>query len=82
MHAAKASRFYVPYHRLKMLSQFQASYQRVEQSLQKLTDSIAAYNPSISAAEELSAADDAVNKNLEQRTCSIRTFPPRQSSLD
>lgn len=50
-----------------MLSQFQASYQRVEASLQKLTDSIAAYNPSITAADELVAADDAVQINREQR---------------
>lgn len=50
-----------------MLSQFQTSYQRVEQSLQRLTDSIAAYNPSTSAAEELLAADEGVNANVEQR---------------
>ncbi|KAF2724266.1 hypothetical protein K431DRAFT_241254 [Polychaeton citri CBS 116435] len=49
-----------------MLSQFHASYQRVEQSLQRLTDSIAAYNPSITASEELLAADESVNQNLEQ----------------
>ena len=51
-----------------MLSQFQASYQRVEQSLQRLTDSIAAYNPSTSAADELVAADEIVSQNLEQRS--------------
>lgn len=50
-----------------MLSQFQASYQRVEASLQKLTDSIAAYNPSLTAADELVAADEAVQSNVEQR---------------
>lgn len=50
-----------------MLSQFQASYQRVEASLQKLTDSIAAYNPSLIAADELVAADEAVHANVEQR---------------
>jgi hypothetical protein len=54
-----------------MLSQFQASYQRVEQSLQRLTDSIAAYNPSTSVADELVAANDAVNENLDQRTLSV-----------
>lgn len=54
-----------------MLSQFQASYQRVEQSLQRLTDSIAAYQPSTTAADELVAADDAVNENLEQCECFI-----------
>ena len=50
-----------------MLSQFQASYQRVEQSLQRLTDSIAAYNPSTSAADELVAANEVVDEDLEQR---------------
>jgi hypothetical protein len=50
-----------------MLSQFQASYQRVESSLQRLTESIAAYNPSTNAADELVAANDAVNENLDQR---------------
>lgn len=49
-----------------MLSQLQASYQRMEQSLQKLTDSIAAYNPSPAAADELLAADDGVNADLEK----------------
>ncbi|KAK3707037.1 hypothetical protein LTR37_012369 [Vermiconidia calcicola] len=50
-----------------MLSSFQASYQRVEQSLQRLTESIASYNPSATAADELLAADEAVNENLDQR---------------
>lgn len=50
-----------------MLSQFQASYQRMEQGLQRLTESIAAYNPSTAAADELVAADDALNDNFEQR---------------
>ncbi|KAK5168685.1 uncharacterized protein LTR77_005994 [Saxophila tyrrhenica] len=49
-----------------MLSQFQASYQRVEQSLQRLTDSIASYNPSVRDADELVAADEAVNRDLDQ----------------
>ncbi|KAK0346130.1 hypothetical protein LTR91_012803 [Friedmanniomyces endolithicus] len=47
-----------------MLSQFQASYRRMDQSLQRLTDSIAAYNPSTAAADELVAADDALNEDL------------------
>lgn len=51
-----------------MLSQFQASYSRVETSLQKLVDSIAAYNPSTRDAEELLAADEAVSENIDQRT--------------
>ena len=58
-----------------MLSRCQASYQRVEQSLQRLTDSIAAYNPSTSAADELVAADEAVNENLEQCRLIAAVFP-------
>lgn len=50
-----------------MLSQFQASFQSVDASLQRLTDSIAAYNPSVSAADELTAADEAVSADVEQR---------------
>lgn len=50
-----------------MLSQFQTSYQRVEQSLQKLTDSIASYNPSVRDADDLVATDEAVNENLDER---------------
>jgi hypothetical protein len=41
----------------------------MEESLQRLTDSIAAYNPSPAAADELLAADDAVNEDLERRMC-------------
>ncbi|KAK4497630.1 hypothetical protein PRZ48_010283 [Zasmidium cellare] len=48
-----------------MNAQFQASYQRVEASLQRLTESISAYNPSTAAAEELIAADEAVQDNVE-----------------
>ncbi|KAK4556209.1 hypothetical protein LTR86_006906 [Recurvomyces mirabilis] len=47
-----------------MLSQLQTSYQRLEQSLQRLTDSIAAYNPSTTAADELVAADDGLSEDL------------------
>jgi len=39
----------------------------MERSLQNLTDSIAGYNPSTAAADELVAADDALNEDLEQR---------------
>jgi hypothetical protein len=49
-----------------MYARFQTSYQRVEASLQKLVDSIAAYNPSTQAADDLVAADDSVNNNIEQ----------------
>lgn len=52
-----------------MNAQFQNSYRRMEESLQRLTDSIAAYNPSPAAADELLAADDAVNEDLDRRTC-------------
>lgn len=56
-----------------MFSQFQTSYRRMEESLQRLTDSIAAYNPSPAAADDLVAADDAVNEDLERRTL-LRDF--------
>lgn len=51
-----------------MYAQFQNSYRRMEESLQRLTDSIAAYNPSPAAADELLAADNAVNEDLDRRT--------------
>ena len=38
----------------------------MEESLQRLTDSIAAYNPSPVAADDLLAADDTVNEDLER----------------
>jgi hypothetical protein len=47
-----------------MLSHLQLSYSRVETSLQTLVDSIAAYNPSVSAAESLLAADAQVSQDL------------------
>lgn len=50
-----------------MFAQFQTSYRRMEESLQRLTDSIAAYNPSPAAADALLAADDAVNEDLDRR---------------
>jgi hypothetical protein len=52
-----------------MYAQFQNSYRRMEESLQRLTDSIAAYNPSPAYADDLLAADDAVNEDLDRRTC-------------
>lgn len=57
-----------------MYAQFQNSYRRMEESLQRLTDSIAAYNPSPAAADELLAADNAVNEDLDRRTCQQRLF--------
>jgi len=50
-----------------MLSQLQGRFQRLEQALVRLTDSIAAYNPSPLAASELEEADEALAKDLEQR---------------
>lgn len=50
-----------------MLAQFQSSYRRVEEALDRLTQSIANYNPSTAAADELVAADEAVSADLEQR---------------
>ncbi|KAK4944761.1 hypothetical protein LTR10_015931 [Elasticomyces elasticus] len=47
-----------------MLSKLQASYQSLDASLQRLTDSIAAYNPSPTAASDLLAADDALTTDL------------------
>lgn len=51
----------------KMLSTFQTKFQRLEQALNTLVESVAAYNPSVTAADELVAADDELNKSLEQR---------------
>lgn len=50
-----------------MQSQLQSSFQRVEQALQRLTDSIAAYNPDVKAADELRVADEAVSEDLKKR---------------
>ncbi|KAK4893765.1 hypothetical protein LTR27_008013 [Elasticomyces elasticus] len=47
-----------------MLSQLQSTYQSLDASLQRLTDSIAAYNPSPTAANDLLAADDALTTDL------------------
>ena len=54
-----------------MLSILQTRYQRVEKALNTLIDSITAYNPSITAAEELVAADDEVSEGLEEREYTI-----------
>ncbi|KAK5731623.1 hypothetical protein LTR17_011215 [Elasticomyces elasticus] len=47
-----------------MLSQLQSTYQRLDASLQRLTDSIAAYNPSPTTANDLLAADEALTTDL------------------
>lgn len=49
-----------------MLSIFQVRYARMDQALNALIESIASYNPSLAAADELVAADDEVNEALEQ----------------
>jgi len=50
-----------------MLSTLQARYQRMEKALDALVDSVTAYNPSVTAADELVAADEDVNEGLEER---------------
>lgn len=45
----------------------QAQLDRVETALTTLIESVASYNPSIPAANALLAADDDLNKGLEQR---------------
>ncbi|KAG9523053.1 hypothetical protein KCV07_g2765, partial [Aureobasidium melanogenum] len=49
-----------------MLSVFQTRFQRLETALNSLVESVAAYNPSISAADALVAADDDLDESLEQ----------------
>lgn len=49
-----------------MYSILQSRYQRVEKALDTLLESITAYNPSLSAADELVAADNSVNEALDQ----------------
>lgn len=51
-----------------MLSVFQTRFQRLETALNTLVESVAAYNPSISAADVLVAADEELDESLEQRT--------------
>nr|OQO28206.1 hypothetical protein B0A51_03994 [Rachicladosporium sp. CCFEE 5018] len=48
-----------------MNAQLQSSYHTLEQALQRLTDSIATYNPNPTYADELVAANDAVDRDLE-----------------
>lgn len=50
-----------------MLSTIQTRYSRVEKALDALIESVAAYNPSIPAADELVEADDAASECLEDR---------------
>lgn len=50
-----------------MLSVFQARFQRLETALNTLVESVAAYNPSVSAADALVAADEDLEESLGQR---------------
>jgi hypothetical protein len=50
-----------------MLSVFQTRFQRLETALNTLVESVAAYNPSVSAADALVAADEELDESLEQR---------------
>ena len=45
----------------------QAQLDRVETALNTLVESITSYNPSVTAANALLAADDDLNKGLKQR---------------
>ncbi|THW36223.1 hypothetical protein D6D22_07790 [Aureobasidium pullulans] len=49
-----------------MLSVFQARFQRLETALNTLVESVAAYNPSVSAADALVAADEDLEESLGQ----------------
>ncbi|KAI5209949.1 hypothetical protein E4T39_00562 [Aureobasidium subglaciale] len=49
-----------------MLSVFQTRFQRLETALNTLVESVAAYNPSISAADALVAADEDLDESLGQ----------------
>jgi hypothetical protein len=53
-------------------------FQRVENALSTLIDSITKYNPSISAASDLLAADEELSHGLEQRKC--LTFHSEESA--
>lgn len=51
----------------------QAQFDRVEQALGTLVDSIASYNPHPQAAIDLVAADDELSQGLDQRRIAHRT---------
>lgn len=50
-----------------MNAALQAQLTRLEGALSTLTESISAYNPSSTAAQELVQADDALSTGLDQR---------------
>jgi hypothetical protein len=50
-----------------MDSILQAQFERVETALTSLVDSIASYNPSTQAAQDLVAADDELSVGLDER---------------
>jgi hypothetical protein len=49
-----------------MDSLLDVQFQRVEDALNVLIDSITSYNPSTQAAQDLVAADDELSRGLEQ----------------
>ena len=49
----------------------QSQLDRVETALTTLIESIASYNPSLTAARDLLAADDELNNGVEQRINSL-----------
>ncbi|KAG8623922.1 hypothetical protein KVT40_008898 [Elsinoe batatas] len=65
-----------------MLPILQTRYQRVEKALDTLLESITAYNPSLTAADELLAADDDTSANLDtQIKTTIRTLADARKTL-
>ncbi len=54
-----------------MLATLQARYARVETALNTLIESIASYNPSVAAADDLVAADGEVSESLNQRMANL-----------
>lgn len=53
-----------------MQATLEIRYARLEKALDTLVESIASYNPSTAAADELVAADQSVNTGLRDRTYS------------
>lgn len=62
-----------------MQTLLETRYARLEKALDTLVESIASYNPSITAADELVSADHSVNSGLSDRMCSDR--PCKQHKL-
>ena len=54
-----------------MEAQIVAQLDKFEKTLDTLIESISTNNPSVTAAEQLVAADDAVAESLKQRMCNF-----------